>query len=185
MAKIILPYTIQNGNTADGGQVQQDFDAILTQVNGNLDSTNLASGAVTLTKLASDVKVIENIYSVALSASVSVPNTTETEVLSQSITLSTARYCLFLITADYGVLINKNFSWTHYLYDGTTKLVTFYNGFQNGSTATGSTETTSTFHYYAQLASGSHTIYYKPYQNSGSSLSVFAPTRMTIIQFAF
>ena len=182
MAKITLPYILQNHNNADGGQVQDDFNAILAQVNGNLDGENVGNGAISLPKLASDVKVIENIYSIALSSDVTLPSSTTTTIFSQSLTLSTARYCLFLITGKY-CATNDEYTWVHYLYDDSTQLESWTNLIYNTS-STGSNEA-STFHYYGQLASGSHTIYLKALQGSSSELYELKGTRMTIIQFAF
>lgn len=55
MARIgTLPYVFQDGagNTAYGSQVNADFNAIVAQVDGNIDQTNLVDGAVTTAKLA-------------------------------------------------------------------------------------------------------------------------------------
>ena len=181
MAKITLPYTLANGNTADGGQVQQDLDSIVNQVNGNLEGTNnIGTGAIFLANLASEVKVIENIYSTALTSDVAVPDSTTTEIFSQSLTLSVARYCLFLITDEYDAL-NTAYNWDHYLYDGATELEQWANVIDTSL----SSKQTSTFHYFAQLTSGSHTIYFKAYQDSGYTIYERPGTRMTIIQFAF
>jgi|GEM_PF-5634883 len=183
MAKITLPYTIQNGNTADGGQVQQDFDAILAQVNGNLDSTNLASGAVTLAKLASDVKVIEQVYSVASSDWISSTGSTIT-LASQSMTLSVARYCLFLVTVEFFVSSNDQM-WAFNIYDGATKLRTYdWNFLSYDSSSSG--YKFSSLHYFSQLTSGSHTINLEATPSlNNTTLSSRAKGRLTIIQFNF
>ena len=191
MAKITLPYTLANGNTADGGQVQQDLDAIVTQVNGNLDGNNIApsgvgtlqinGGAVTLPKLASEVKVLEAVYSNTWGAISITPNT-ETEVLSQSLNLSTARYVLFLITAGFSAEANTSYVWDHILDDGATLLQDFQN-FVNNNTAQVNSITAS-FHHFSQLSSGTHTISLKVRQ-SYSSDTYSGPGRMTIVQFAF
>ena len=178
MAKITLPYILQNHNNADGGQVQDDFNAILAQVNGNLDGENVGNGAISLPKLGSDVKVLEAIYSIALASDVAIPNTTETEVLSQALNLSAARYCLFLITGKYD---GGSYDWYHDLYDGASMLDSWIN--YQGST--GSAGTANTYHSFAQLSAGSHTITLKINQDSGGDKSERTGTRMTIVQFAF
>jgi hypothetical protein len=51
MATITLPYTFAAGNLARAAEVNQNFDAILAQVNGALSAVNLANGAVTENKI--------------------------------------------------------------------------------------------------------------------------------------
>ena len=181
MAKINLPYVLQNGNTADGGQVQQDLDSIVNQVNGNLEGTNnIGTGAIFLANLASEVKVLEAIYSTALTSAVQVPIETVTDIISQSLTLSAARYCLFLITSLHDI-VNDVYNCKHYLYDGATNLETWTNFIDSSYNG----EETKTFHYFTQLASGSHTIYFKAYQDNNDTVNENIGTRMTIIQFGF
>lgn len=52
MAHIIDPYNFTNGEAADAEQVDARFAAVLGQVNGNLDETNIKDAAVTNVKLA-------------------------------------------------------------------------------------------------------------------------------------
>ena len=201
MAKITLPYILQNHNNADGGQVQQDLDAILAQVNGNLDGNNIApsgvgtpqigDGAVTLPKLASEIKVIENVYHIEPSDDINVDNETTTTIVSQSITLSVARYCLILVTTSYnwqdytsGTEAGQR---KFYLYNDATE-ISFHNDTRPCSGSGDSYTATRAFHYFGQIASGSHTIYLKTWQDTGAIMTVYhnyAATGMTIIQFAF
>lgn len=54
MATITLTQ-ISNGDSGDATVVDSNFDTIANEVNGNLDNSNIASGAdISLTKLASD-----------------------------------------------------------------------------------------------------------------------------------
>lgn len=53
MAQITLPYRPVNGNPEDISQIIADLDAILAQINGNLDNSNVAAAAaIALSKLA-------------------------------------------------------------------------------------------------------------------------------------
>jgi len=184
MAQITLPYTLANGNTADGGQVQQNFDAIVTQVNGHLDNTNLANGAVTLAKLASDVKVIEAIYSdfvpyfldgVISGTTISVPASTETTIFSQTITLSAARYLLF--QANYYITSSASGGQFSYIVkDGTSELL-------HNSIDTNGYGMNLTFQFIKQLTAGTHTIYFNVYPDGTNR--VVTDRAFTIIQFAF
>lgn len=54
MGLVSKPYTFVNDTTADGTEVNSDFDTLYTLVNGNLDSDNLAAGAVGMTEIADD-----------------------------------------------------------------------------------------------------------------------------------
>jgi len=49
---IVTLTTILNGTLADASIVMANFNAIIAQVNGNLDSNNIANGVVTNAKLA-------------------------------------------------------------------------------------------------------------------------------------
>ena len=189
MAKITLPYTIQNGNTADGGQVQQDFDAILTQVNGNLDADNIASGAVTLAKLASDVKVIENIYHTeelgdyytsGLALNVT---DTETTILTLNVTLSSDRYLLFLSNISFGYFNNNGYVEV-LVKDGTNTLwgCRAFSAY-DGSSNNGPAEFACSF--LKQYSAGSYTFSVTGRASpSGNSVSAYARS-FTIIQFNF
>jgi len=52
MANVNLPHSLQANQPARASEVMDNFTSITTQVNGLLDSTNLATGAVTEAKLA-------------------------------------------------------------------------------------------------------------------------------------
>jgi hypothetical protein len=52
MATITLPYTITNGQTTDATKLMADLNAIVTEVNGNLESVNIKDLAVITDKLA-------------------------------------------------------------------------------------------------------------------------------------
>lgn len=54
MGLVSKPYTFVNNTTAVGTEVNSDFDTLYTLVNGNLDSDNLAAGAVGTTEIADD-----------------------------------------------------------------------------------------------------------------------------------
>lgn len=54
MSVVVLPNTITPNTPASATEVQANFDAIATIVNGNLDSANLKDDAVTASKLADD-----------------------------------------------------------------------------------------------------------------------------------
>lgn len=51
MATVFIPNVFVAGTPAVATEVNQNFTAITTQVNGNLDATNLADGAVTTNKI--------------------------------------------------------------------------------------------------------------------------------------
>lgn len=53
---IVTLTTILNGTLADASIVMANFNAIIAQVNGNLDATNLANSAVTNAKLDSSLQ---------------------------------------------------------------------------------------------------------------------------------
>lgn len=182
MANITLPYTLANGNTADGGQVQQNFDAIVTQVNGNLDANNLATGAVTLAKLASDVKVIENVYHQELASTTTLTKNVETIVLSQDVTLSTPRYCFFIASIELGINTSSDSIdiWLRYTISGTATTLSDYMG------TPGSVSPSPIVLYsYAQLPAGTSTIEFVTYPYSNNETAYTDSTKLTIIQFAF
>lgn len=54
MPNVVFPYTLVNGATADADQVMANLIALRDVINGALDAINLANGAVTRTKLATD-----------------------------------------------------------------------------------------------------------------------------------
>jgi hypothetical protein len=54
MALVTDPYTFVGGATAVASQVNSRIAAILAQLNGNVDATNLAAGGVSKAKLATD-----------------------------------------------------------------------------------------------------------------------------------
>lgn len=54
MAIVTDPYTFAGGTTAVASQVNARIAAILAQLNGNVDATNLASGGVSKSRLATD-----------------------------------------------------------------------------------------------------------------------------------
>lgn len=54
MAHLTYPFTITPNTTASASQVMGNFDAIKTILNGGIDGTNLADGAVTAAKLANN-----------------------------------------------------------------------------------------------------------------------------------
>jgi hypothetical protein len=56
MGQVTFPHTLTNGQTANASQVMADLEAIQDEVNGNIDSTNLAASAVTPTELSSSAK---------------------------------------------------------------------------------------------------------------------------------
>lgn len=58
MAEVVLPHVFVDGpgNVASGEQVMDQLLAILAQVNGNLDATNLASGVIGGSEIASTLK---------------------------------------------------------------------------------------------------------------------------------
>ena len=195
MAKITLPYILQNHNNADGGQVQDDLNAILAQVNGNLDGNNIApsgvstpqvgDGAVTLPKLGSDVKVIEAIYhdlqytNDGTINTLLCPKDTETTVFTQAITLSVARYMLINFSFNFGYTGDQNTDVSSRVYDGDTRLVAVrQEPYVSGATITGA------FTFIKQLASGAHTIYFKVDNNNYADINL-DDRAFTIIQFAF
>lgn len=51
MATVTLPHTLTNGSVADANQVMDNFNAIVSAINGNLDSSNISgiAGADVLT----------------------------------------------------------------------------------------------------------------------------------------
>ena len=52
MGNITLPYTITNGQTTDANKVMANLNAIIAEVNGNLESVNIKDLAVITDKLA-------------------------------------------------------------------------------------------------------------------------------------
>jgi hypothetical protein len=54
VAQVTLPHTFQDGvgETASGEEVMDQLNAILAQLNGNVDATNLKDGGVSSSKLA-------------------------------------------------------------------------------------------------------------------------------------
>ena len=52
MGNVTLPYTITNGSTTDAVKVMANLNAIITEVNGNLESVNIKDLAVITDKLA-------------------------------------------------------------------------------------------------------------------------------------
>jgi hypothetical protein len=152
MAKITLPYTLANGNTADGGQVQQNFDAVLTQVNGNLDANNIASsgvgttqiadGAVTLAKLASGIPLLDDIAYANVSSAISFAANTETNVINLSVSASVDEFLIVLFEMNVSTnntsdaLVRSRiyvdstlqYEWLHHTVDFTTACMSFYVG---------------------------------------------------------
>lgn len=55
MAHVTEPNSFTNDTVADADQVNANFNAINAQVNGNLDATNIADGAISAVKLHSDI----------------------------------------------------------------------------------------------------------------------------------
>lgn len=47
MTQYVIPYTFQNQTTADASQVDQNFSAIQSVVNGNIDDGNIKPGSIT------------------------------------------------------------------------------------------------------------------------------------------
>lgn len=54
MGTVTIPNTLTNGSTTDATEVNANFTAVTTQVNGNIDSDNLADAGVTAAKLAAN-----------------------------------------------------------------------------------------------------------------------------------
>ena len=52
MGNVTLPYTITNGQTTDATKLMADLNAIVAEVNGNLESVNIKDLAVITDKLA-------------------------------------------------------------------------------------------------------------------------------------
>jgi len=193
MAKITLPHTLANGNTADGGEVQANFDAVIDEVNGELEGTNnikaggvltanIADNAVTLAKLASSIKVIENTYSdyvpyylngSIVGSSKSVPSA-ETTIFSQAVTLSANRYLLFQYNY-YVTDTGANYPVTTKVKDGSTEI----SHLQFDGTGYGMM---LGFQFLKQITSGSHTFYFTLTTTENRSVTDRA---FTIIQFGF
>lgn len=178
MASITYPNTFTNGTIADATQVNANFDAITAQVNGNLDATNIKDAAITLAKLASGVGTIEAIHYESNDNLVSY-STNPTTILSHSLTLSSARYCLILSSGLVGNSGSVAILNTYSLRDGNTTLISPESYVQGFSGSTAYTSTLIGLHY-GQLASGSHTIK-TVFTTAGYSLY----NRLIIVQFGF
>ena len=182
MALLTKSYTFTNGigNNVDAVQINKDFDDLYTLVNGNIEAVNIKDATITLAKLATEVKVIENVYHVNLATNYTVTAGWDT-FLTKDITLSAQRYCLILlkiqIVANTGAFINVD--------DGVTRLMD--SSFVDSPSAT--FESNYTTHQYVQLASGAHTINAEAIL-TGTSATIFgyadgAGTYLTIIVFGF
>jgi hypothetical protein len=172
------PYTFANGEVADATQINANFDAIKTQLDGNLDVTNLANAAVELAKLHSSVKVIENIYYDYDDDFLPTDHATE-DVLTRTFTLSSARYCLILAKGHFQGLDSSLAGGTLYLYDTDTKLDESAAS-QNGIVC----NQTIPALYYGQLSSGSHTIKTKAYTAASVSAG-WQYVKQVVIVLAF
>ena len=134
---------------------------------------------ITLAKLAAEVKVIESVTHTALTSNYNL-TTDVTAFITQNITLSAQRYCLFLFNGNYmGTTGASNLILS--LYDGATYL---------GDRTVASSvwlDLTVTLTAFKQLASGAHTIYVKVAGNSGAFLGHASDyyTHLTTIVFAF
>jgi len=175
-------YTFANGtgNNVDATQINADFDTLYTAINGNIEAANIKNETITLAKLASAVKVIENVYHTPLTSNYNF-TTSEATMITQNINLSAQRYCLIIFNGyfdaiSYPVIFN--------IYDGTTLI-----GAQN-FLSSADYRKTITIVTYKQLASGAHTIYVKGYQNGGTGGYLFGSvaetaTRLITVAFGF
>ena len=68
MATITLPYTITNGQTTDATKLMADLNAIVTEVNGNLESVNIKDLAVITAKLNDLAVTTEKLNNLAVTA---------------------------------------------------------------------------------------------------------------------
>lgn len=68
MATVTLTNTLTAGNTAVASEVMQNFTDIITQVNGLLDATNLASNAITTAKITDANVTTAKIADLAITA---------------------------------------------------------------------------------------------------------------------
>lgn len=178
MASITYPNTFTNGTIADATQVNANFDAITAQVNGNLDATNIKDAAITLAKLASGVGVIEAIHYESNDNLVSY-STNPTTILSHSLTLPSARYCLILSSGCSGSSGSGAVFVSYSLQDGDTVLTVPQSNVIGFSSSAAHVATLIGL-YYGQLASGSHTIK-TVLTGTGYSYS----NRLIIVQFGF
>jgi hypothetical protein len=181
MALINKPYTFTNGagNAADGTQVNADFDTIYSLVNGNIEAVNMKDGIITLAKLASETKVIESVTHTPLTSNYTITGT-EAVILSQSITLSAQRYCLFLL--KYTIMGASAGYFIGHIYDGSTVVDVSESYIPSGQLITTSTIA------YKQLTSGAHTIYFEGYGTANNTVygdSNGTTTRLITIVFAF
>lgn len=193
MGLITKSYTFTNGvgNNVDATQINKDFDDLYTLVNGNLEAVNMKDGIITLLKLAAEVKVIESVTHTILTASYTV-TATETAIITQNITLSAQRYCLFLIKGIcrvVGFVAGTQVSVLNVrTYDGTTMLDKIFvqspKNNELGATFSGMK--------YKQLTSGAHTIYVKALigTETGEAADIYGDadgvsTYLTTIVFAF
>jgi len=184
MAKITLPHTLANGNTADGGEVQANFDAVIAQVNGAITgvggvniptdgivTANIKDAAVTVAKLASTAKVIESVTHTPLTSNYSLTGSSAA-FITQNINLSAQRYCLFLFSGLGHIYIISPGTGTSYLfnvdlYDDTTLLKSSAPSEISPGTSTIYLYSEPAFHAFKQLASGAHTIYVKGKYGTG------------------
>jgi hypothetical protein len=184
MGLLTKSYTFTNGvgNNVDATQVNKDFDDLYTLVNGNIEAVNMKDGIITLAKLAAEVKVIESVTHTILTANYQIP-TAETAFITQSITLSAQRYCLFLFNAQVAGYLKNNYLT---MYDGATKIAQIW--FNSMAATEGQSLIMKT---YKQLTSGAHTIYVKCYNGATDANNLIygdadgTYTSLTTIVFGF
>lgn len=87
MGLIALPHTIQAGQTALASEVQENFEAIVTVVNGGIQTVNITDNAVTQAKIASSAVGTNQIADGAVTAGkIATGAVTETKLDNSAVT---------------------------------------------------------------------------------------------------
>lgn len=75
MSTISKPYTFSPSTTASSSEVNADFDTLYNDYNGNINASNLATGAVSTAKIADDAVTVDKIADGAVGNSQLAANT--------------------------------------------------------------------------------------------------------------
>lgn len=87
MANITFPNNLVNDTVADALEVMANFNAVATQVNGNIEAANLASNAITNAKIADDAVDTAEIADEAVeSAQIAPTAVTEAKIANGAVT---------------------------------------------------------------------------------------------------
>lgn len=88
MSTISKPYTFSPSTTASSSEVNADFDTLYNDYNGNIDASNLATGAVSTAKIADSAVTTDKINDASVTNSKLAANTAWTTWTPTLVSLS-------------------------------------------------------------------------------------------------